>query len=328
MTPPLTQALDARGVDRAQELLARYYEPYDITPLDGGDDFHLRVRSMDVGSLSVMSVRYGSAVHIAATQRIQGAYCVSRVSAGGLTLSSGRESVDLGPGDSSVADEHRLVTSRRLANTDVTLMRIELCTVRRTIGDLLGTTSPRARFTMGPPRNAADSARWQTVVNVVTSTSQPKPGTNDLYRDGLERFVVSSLLATHPNTFVDPPTSPMPTTISAKVALAAADYLHDHHAEAIRVSRLAEQLHVTTRTLQLGFKKVFGMTISEYVRGLRLESAHQQLISDPDLSVSDVAYRWGFSSPSRFARAHREHFGVNPSRVPRLTDPAVERFGA
>ncbi|MBP6997671.1 MAG: hypothetical protein KBB39_16175, partial [Phycicoccus sp.] len=102
MTSPSTRNLDARGVDRAQELLARYYEPYDITPLGDADDFHLRIRSVDVGSLSLVNVRYGSVVHIAATQRLQDAYCVSQVCAGGLQLSSGHDAVDLGPGESSV----------------------------------------------------------------------------------------------------------------------------------------------------------------------------------------------------------------------------------
>ncbi len=325
MTSPSTRNLDARGVDRAQELLARYYEPYDITPLGDADDFHLRIRSVDVGSLSLVNVRYGSVVHIAATQRLQDAYCVSQVCAGGLQLSSGHDAVDLGPGESSVADEQRLIGSRRLADTDVTLLRMELCTVRRTIADLLGSTAPTARFTMAPPHSRADRARWQATVAVVASAT-PTAGANALYRDGLERFVVSSLLATHPNTFVDPPPSPVPSTISARSAMAAAEYLQAHHAEPIRVWKLAEQLHVTSRTLQLGFKSVYGMSISQYVRGLRLDSAHQQLISDAEPSVADVAYRWGFSSPSRFARAYREHFGVTPSRVERPSTPSPERL--
>ena len=109
MTSPSTRNLDARGVDRAQELLARYYEPYDITPLGDADDFHLRIRSVDVGSLSLVNVRYGSVVHIAATQRLQDAYCVSQVCAGGLQLSSGHDAVDL-----RLSIEH-LLECRRLS---------------------------------------------------------------------------------------------------------------------------------------------------------------------------------------------------------------------
>jgi AraC-like DNA-binding protein len=47
----------------------------------------------------------------------------------------------------------------------------------------------------------------------------------------------------------------------------------------------------------------------------RAECAHRELLAaDPgDESVTAVAYRWGFSSPSRFAATYREAYGVAPS---------------
>ncbi len=53
-----------------------------------------------------------------------------------------------------------------------------------------------------------------------------------------------------------------------------------------------------------------------YLRRVRLDHAHQDLTrSSPGdgLTVTAVAYRWGFRSSSRFAAAYRRAYGVAPS---------------
>lgn len=49
----------------------------------------------------------------------------------------------------------------------------------------------------------------------------------------------------------------------------------------------------------------------------QVDAGHRQLqAADPDRdSVTAVAYRWGFSSPSRFASYYRRVFGVQPSHT-------------
>ncbi len=46
----------------------------------------------------------------------------------------------------------------------------------------------------------------------------------------------------------------------------------------------------------------------QYLRQVRLDRAHDDLAQGTG-SVSDVASYWGFSNPSRFARAYRDRFG-------------------
>ena len=55
-----------------------------------------------------------------------------------------------------------------------------------------------------------------------------------------------------------------------------------------------------------------------HLRRVRLDHAHQDLkrASPGDgLTVTAVAYRWGFRSSSRFAAAYREAYGVSPSHT-------------
>jgi AraC-like DNA-binding protein len=59
------------------------------------------------------------------------------------------------------------------------------------------------------------------------------------------------------------------------------------------------------------FRKLFGMTFTEYARVYRLHLAGRRLVTTPS-PVSQIAYGVGFSSPAHFAARFRERFGMTP----------------
>ncbi len=61
------------------------------------------------------------------------------------------------------------------------------------------------------------------------------------------------------------------------------------------------------------FKAVVGETVSEFTRRIRLEAAANRLMAERSEAVTEIAFRYGFSSSQNFARAFRVHFGVSPS---------------
>jgi AraC-like DNA-binding protein len=60
-----------------------------------------------------------------------------------------------------------------------------------------------------------------------------------------------------------------------------------------------------------------GTTPTAYLRRVRLDHAHQELVAaDPaEQTVTGIAYRWGFPSPSRFAVYYRHVYGVLPGHT-------------
>lgn len=59
-------------------------------------------------------------------------------------------------------------------------------------------------------------------------------------------------------------------------------------------------------------KAASGMSPNELLRTARLNKSYQ-LLRDTDMTVSEVAYSVGFSSPSYFAKCYKDHFGKTPS---------------
>ncbi|MGP3920975.1 AraC family transcriptional regulator [Nonomuraea sp. 10N515B] len=80
---------------------------------------------------------------------------------------------------------------------------------------------------------------------------------------------------------------------------------------------LADIAGVSIRTLQAAFQTHVDMSPMAYLRSVRLERVHAELVaSEPSYtSVTDVAHRWGFLHLGRFATAYRHKYGAHPSET-------------
>jgi AraC-like DNA-binding protein len=94
----------------------------------------------------------------------------------------------------------------------------------------------------------------------------------------------------------------------------AEDYMHAHLADPITVRDLARSAGCGVRSLQLAFRQARGMTPMQALQRARLHQARQALERpESDTSVLDVALRFGFNHPGRFARVYERAFGQRPS---------------
>ena len=79
----------------------------------------------------------------------------------------------------------------------------------------------------------------------------------------------------------------------------------------LSVETICQQVGMSRTTLHLKLTALTGMSISHYVRALRLRKA-QELLTTSELNVSGVAYAVGFDDPKYFSRLFSEEFGVSP----------------
>lgn len=59
-------------------------------------------------------------------------------------------------------------------------------------------------------------------------------------------------------------------------------------------------------------KSLMGVSPVELIRHIRLRKAKQMLLNT-DLTIQQVAYSVGFTSPSYFSKCYREFFGTTPA---------------
>ena len=73
-------------------------------------------------------------------------------------------------------------------------------------------------------------------------------------------------------------------------------------------------MHCSADYLSHRFHTEVGQRFSAYLRQARLAFA-QELLIEPELSVSEIAFASGFQSSSYFIRVYRQHFGVSPGKA-------------
>lgn len=114
------------------------------------------------------------------------------------------------------------------------------------------------------------------------------------------------------------------------------DYVLKNHGENATLDEMAEHLGYEKHYASRLFHRLFSSNFKHFLNLYRVNDAIEYL-KDPDLSVTEVAFKSGFSSVRSFNRAFFESVGMQPLqfrkegkdafRAPNLTDPAdLERL--
>lgn len=101
-----------------------------------------------------------------------------------------------------------------------------------------------------------------------------------------------------------------------------ADYVYAHCGEDFGIDDLADVAAFSRFHFHRIFSSVMGESVFDFVKRIRLQRAASLLVDRPADTVTEVALASGFSSPSVFARAFKERFGVTASEWRRLGSEA------
>lgn len=80
----------------------------------------------------------------------------------------------------------------------------------------------------------------------------------------------------------------------------------------ITIEELASRYDVSKTTLKNCFKEVYGKPILKWRKEYRIDYSCR-LIEEGKLNISEISKKVGYSSPSKFSQAFKEHVGCTPS---------------
>jgi AraC-like DNA-binding protein len=227
----------------------------------------------------------------------------------------------LGPGDLAISGQPGEMVHLRYASARYTTVRIPLQTAadatrNRPDDDAL----VPLRFTALRPVRPADARRWRQTVDYVTHSllDHPEVMTQPLLSGAATRLLAVTMLTTFPNTWImesaiEDRRDAHPGTLRRAIA-----FIESNPDLDIGTVDIARAAHVTTRAIQLAFRRHLDTTPMAYLRRVRLERAHDDLkraTPGDSVTVTAVASRWGFASPSRFTAYYYQAYGVRPSRT-------------
>ncbi|HEX9600893.1 MAG TPA: helix-turn-helix transcriptional regulator, partial [Mariniflexile sp.] len=77
------------------------------------------------------------------------------------------------------------------------------------------------------------------------------------------------------------------------------------------VENLANQLNISRIQLYRKMKAIMDVNVSDYIQNTRLDRA-KILLQDSQLTISEIAYATGFSSPNYFSTSFKGKFNKSP----------------
>ncbi|RCS53993.1 AraC family transcriptional regulator [Bremerella cremea] len=80
----------------------------------------------------------------------------------------------------------------------------------------------------------------------------------------------------------------------------------------IRVTQLAEMIHLSVSQFDRRFKAIYQMTPQQYILRVRLHASSHELLAS-SASIAQIATACGFYDQSYFTKQFRKHLGVSPS---------------
>ncbi len=96
-------------------------------------------------------------------------------------------------------------------------------------------------------------------------------------------------------------------------------YISEHFTENLSLEDISEYAGFSKYHFERIFRDYTGMTFYQYLQQMRINHA-QTLLSNPELSVTDISYQAGFASCTAFTRAFKKSTGYPPSQFRLLNE--------
>jgi AraC-like DNA-binding protein len=283
----------------------------------GTADFQLANERLDAGRFQIDRMRMTSKV--ASTFRPE-AFYVTYLAGGSLRTGAGGGDL-LGPGQLFLGGRAGIETTTETDNLSQHVVTIPVDAVREACGiDPEGDEVPE--FASIRPADDRQAQTWAvTRAYLATVLDDDAAVASSLLVGSASRLLASLLVETFPIAAVVPNEverrdrrdAGRPASLHRAIAFIDANPERD-----IGIGEVAAAARVSARAVESAFRRHLGITPTAYLRQVRLDHAHRELTEATDsdrLTVTEVSYRWGFSSPSRFSEYYRRSFGHPPSET-------------
>ncbi|WP_020138249.1 helix-turn-helix transcriptional regulator [Streptomyces sp. 351MFTsu5.1] len=313
-----TLTFDSEDLERTEEFLSHAYAKMRIgngTP----DSSRARIHRSAIDTVSVDELDLDFDMSYAVTPL--GRICLCVVHEGTIEDHVYQGVSDsFGPGDVVSFAPPELSYAGRIhaARYNITMLDPALLTQVAGVADPL--RPEPVRLTGHRPLSVAAGERLRSTIRYVQDHVLADPAVADqpLVASTAAQHLAATVLATFPNTAsVDPTGSDRQDARPAALRRAVA-FIEGHPDRPLTVAEIAEAAHVSVRALQYAFRRHLECTPLAYVRQVRLSQAHAELAAaDPEsgATVTDIAARWGFSHPGRFATLYRRTYARSPRRT-------------
>jgi len=316
---PARNALRTTDVEEAREFCRRmFYGPLEVKPAGGTEGFGFSGDVVQVGPLTIGDISYGIELCVAIGD-LRTAYHVLAPLTGTVQVLHRGAATTADPGRAAVFQPTGEIDLRWSADCRLFSVKVERLAFERELEAALdlheGPPLPLgATFGLagGPGRS------WMALIRLLHAELREPDGLTTVpwlirrWRDLAISGLACAVEQPQGNGIPGQPTARRPRTVKRTL-----DAMHAEPGRQFTAAELAGIAGVGIRVLQESFRQHVGVPPLTYLRRLRLEGVHAELTRADrgQVSVSEVAHRWGFTHLGRFAGAYRARYGISPSQT-------------
>ena len=304
--------VETSDIAYAHEIMCRQYVEHEMQLRWAPDDFVFRSRSATANGLQIAHMH-----HLARTEVVTDPYPFLMT----LTLVGGRFSLGerhFATGDTAMFP-HGVPVPVFSDRVDTHAVCFPLAAATRA-ARRLGAEPATFRFDGLSPVSAERNRYWAaTVAYLHRAFEGPEPAVaNPLLLAAVTETLAAAAITVFPNPTMTVGYLAGTGDAAPAVVRRALDYVDEHAGEPIAVEDIATAAGVGVRDLRAAFARHHDVGPAAHLRRVRLERAHRDLRDgDPARgdTVTAIARRWGFASPSRFAADYRRIYARSPGRT-------------
>ena len=321
MTTPASGAAAAPGriefsttdSERAIAYLRQLYRT--SLRITGARDGHLYQHSrVDGGSFAISNVRVP--LDICVRRDTLDSLIIVQIDSGRMERECGGVSERFLAGDIFVDAAPSLSANMRTLGVEGQTVMLDLGVLAQVAATSPARGAGPIRLTSFRPRSALAGLQWQRTVTLLRDVLEnSEAAAQPLIRGSAARMLAATVLTTFPNTAIIDPSAQDRRDATSTTLRRAIAFIEQHPHADISVADIAAAANVSIRAVQFAFRRQLDTTPMAYLRAVRLDRAHNELLAtDPGHgeTVTGIAARWGFYSSSRFAAQYRRAYGVTP----------------
>jgi AraC-like DNA-binding protein len=308
--------LTTSDLDETRSVLAQHFYAMRIDLLDSRARLDTRIRVKRLGPVTVGDLGFGAALRFDVGEL--GAYHVNVPLTGRFRWwqGAGDERIATWAGAAVFQPVGDTVLNQWTDDCRALAVKIDRDTLETRLAQMLD-APVRTPIRFGPILDTATGAgrTWRELIRVIAADTAGLAA-HPLVATGLRDSLLTAMLLATDHQYRDRLDESRSAPAIPRAVRRAMDLIRSHPEQPLTVTELALAAGCSERSLQKGFQRYAGTSPMTYLRQIRLERVHAELIgADPsEVTVTEVAARWGFSHQGRFAGAYRRRYGVTPSQ--------------
>ncbi len=302
----------------AHEAAVKLFAPNRLETPHGQRRFRAILHHQRLSALSLYFIRYEPEVVIrsGAMKRF---YLLLVPLNGECRIDQGSTRMVLRPGALGVVNPLQPIALHWRSDCSQLVVKIDRAALERVVADVLGSPPTRpVEFASRPERQSDCPTLVRALDLIFRDADSPRPTVSSrLGEPPAETLFLQLLLRQMPNSARDALDRPASRAAPFYVRRVE-EFIRLNAADPIRVRDMVAVAGASARALLKGFRDIRGMGPKAYLKQVRLDLVHQDLLQfGGRRTVTEIAAGWGCAHAGKFARDYRRRFGQSPSATRR-----------